>query len=228
VKHQDVKSDRAVPRAALRLCMLVALATGCRKHVDTPTASAAPPRRAEPSAPASLASAGPVATNASTAPAPAPTGNVTFESKASGYRTSYPATWSPQPSKDFELELVPSPATGKASPTTLSVDVPSLPPHLPGMIRMSLIESHFVDHLRERFKDVNVENRQDATVVPQAQERLLTLTWKASDGRQFKQEALLMIHSSSVYIIRGTAPVEEFARADSAFQQVAHSWQWSK
>src|SRR6185436_4504441 len=150
---------------------------------------------------------GPVAANASTAPAAAPaaTGSVTFESKASGYRTSYPATWSPRPSKDFELELVPGSLSAKTSPTTVSVDVPSLPPHLPGMIRMSLIESHFIDHLRERFKEVNVENRQDATVVPQAQERLLTTTWRASDGRQYKQEALLMIHSSRVYIIRGTA-----------------------
>jgi hypothetical protein len=222
----------AATRAVVRAFLFVGLIAGCRKHVDAPTAATAPPRRAEPPATASLASGSSVAAKPSSAPTTAPAvaaaGNTAFESKSGGFRTSYPATWSPQPRKDFVLELVPGASDEKKSPATVSVDVPDLPPHLPGMIRMSLIESHFVDHLKQRFGDVKVEDRKDATLVPQAQERLLTLTWRASDGQQYKQEALLMIHSSRVYIIRGTAPAEDFARADAAFQEVAHSWQWSK
>src|SRR3954465_3886595 len=110
--------------------------------------------------PAKNAGAGPT-----TAPAPAPApathsasnGVATYENKQAKFRLSYPADWKPAPSKDYVLALVPKDdALAAKADRMVSVDVPSLPPHLPGMITLGAIQNGLLDDLRKQWTEVKV------------------------------------------------------------------------
>src|SRR5688500_10322690 len=70
-----------------------------------------------------------------------------------GIRLSYPSGWSPVPSAELVLLLAPSPA----SKTVVSLDVPKLPPHIPGLIPLGAVVNGYVDDLKKQDPHVNVE-----------------------------------------------------------------------
>lgn len=144
-----------------------------------------------------------------------------------GFSLSIPHGWTAQPTDTLALLLLPTKSSSAADPVSaasLSLDVPRLPPHLPGMIRMSLVQNGFVKDLRERFGEVTVIDERPADV-PDAQARMLLLSWR-DDGQPFMQRAVLMIHAGRVYIFRGTSAAEDFATVDRAFGLVLRSLAW--
>src|SRR5436190_2081500 len=112
------------------------------------------------------AAAGPVKSpSASTAPSPtAPTeasekdpaggaagGAGKFERPDLGVRLEWPEGWAQHKSADFVLLLRPA-AKGRgdeASAPSLSLDVPDLPPHIPGMIPIGSVRNGYLDDLRK-------------------------------------------------------------------------------
>jgi hypothetical protein len=145
-----------------------------------------------------------------------------------GFAVRIPNGWAPATDKQLALLLLPDqrqPRAGGRSGPSMSMDIPALPPHLPGMIRMPLIEDGFVNDLKKRFKDVVVlEGR--AIDIPNAQARVLLLTWR-DDTRHMKQRAVLMIHAGRVYILRATAPAQSFDVVDQAFDVMLASLEWT-
>ena len=152
-----------------------------------------------------------------------------FVSEQYGVKLSIPRGWSPRPSDDFVLEL--SPATdalggASAQAPTISLDVPKLPPHLPGMIRMGLIENGLLDDLRKQFRDVRLLGRDDQEI-PGTQTRAIKIAWQAG-SEEFLQHARLMIHGGRVYIVRATALVAQFERTSKAYDEVIQSLVWTR
>lgn len=149
-----------------------------------------------------------------------------FSSPNLGIRLEYPADWKPTESKDYELLLVPAkkPAAGQPE-RWISLDVPDLPPHIPGMIPLGLVKNGYLDDLKKQAGAI--ETREEAMTVAGAEGRLLISHWK-KDGQSFSDIAVVLVHANRVYILRaaGDAAGEPAIRA--VFDGIARSVQWIK
>jgi hypothetical protein len=148
------------------------------------------------------------------------------DSERYGIHLDWPEGWSPRHSDDFVLELAPGgqgAAPGDAE--TISLDVPDLPPHVPGMIPLRLVVNGFLDDLKKDHPSLQVVEQKDVSI-PQESARRVVTTWKEKDGTEYRQDALVMVHSDRVYIIRGTAPMKDADRARGAFDKVVSSLKW--
>lgn len=145
---------------------------------------------------------------------------IAFSSPRDGFALRYPNQWTAQPSNDFVLEL-----HRCGSSATISMDVPSLPPHLPGMIRLSLVENGFLDDLKKATTNLRTLEKTDVTV-PDAQARRVVTSW-SKDHTEFRQSAILMIHADRVYILRATAPADQFDATARELDDVLKSLTWT-
>lgn len=173
----------------------------------------------------------------STAPttSPAP---VAYDGSKEGFRLSYPSDWKQKPSQDFTLLLVPSQAPDtKAKDTDLagsriSVDVPDLPPHLPGMITLGPMEWNYLSDQKKRFADVKVMEKTDLKI-PKTSARRLVLAGHAknadgSAGPAYTVVTLLEIHADRVYLVSAEAKTEDYRAVRVAFDQVVGAMVWTK
>ena len=97
----------------------------------------------------------------------------------------------------------PAAADDDATLPNISMDVPSLPPHLPGMIKIHLVENGFLDDLRKARGKLEIVDDRDVQI-PRTEARLLKVKWRNRET-QYEQAALLMIHANRVYILRNGA-----------------------
>ena len=191
--------------AALSLSIVLVLAPGCRS-------GGAPEARNE---------FNPLATTAPSADV------IEFVSDARGVRLAYPSDWVPAPSDDYVLLLVP--ANRAADDTTfatasMSLDVPKLPLHIPGLIPPGAVVNGYVDDLKTRFPDTKVVESVP-TKLAGTNARRVRSTWTA-DGRPMTEDAVLAVHGDRVYILRLTADARDYARAVDAFDDVLASVRW--
>jgi hypothetical protein len=114
-----------------------------------------------------------------------------------------------------------SSTTDPAAPT-LSLDVPDLPPHIPGMIPISPVVNGYLDDLRQQ--EGSIETHQEtAPKMPGAQARLVRSTW---DKGTMQETALLLVHRDHVYIVRGTSRVSDETATRDAFDTIIDSIRW--
>src|SRR5207248_3467006 len=106
-----------------------------------------------------------------------------IDSERYGIHLDWPNDWTPRQSNDFVLELVPSARAAASSGvgSTISLDVPALPPHLPGMIKIGLVANGFLDDLRKEQKSVQVVEQKDVTI-PGATARRISTRFQSKDG----------------------------------------------
>jgi hypothetical protein len=188
----------------LALAMLLMLPAGCRRV----------------GAPEERPGTDPLTTTAS--------GAVEFASDAHGVRLAYPPGWEPAPSADYVLMLAP---VGRAADDTtfatasMSLDVPKLPLHIPGLIPLGAVVNGYVDDLKGRYGDMNVAESAPATLAG-AKARRVRSTWTAA-GRPVTEDAVLAVHGDRVYILRLTADARDYGRARDAFEGVLRSVRWT-
>jgi hypothetical protein len=162
-----------------------------------------------------------------------------------GFSLKYPAAWSPyddsktsdsgvrnssgaDPDQVLSLAM-PADAAGKVPKIT--VDVPVLPPHIPGLIPINLVESGFVDDLHKRYKTVH-EDKSVGVNIPGAVAVQATIgvaqPVDPNEDRADVIQVLLAVHGDGVYIIDAetTAAAAESARL--ALKTMAESLQWTK
>jgi hypothetical protein len=146
-----------------------------------------------------------------------------FRDTKFGIAFDLPAGWSPKSSKDYVLVLSPgaSSATDPAAPT-LSLDVPDLPPHIPGMIPISPVVKGYLDDLRQQEGSIETHD-EAAPKMPGAQARLVRSTW---DKGTMQETALLLVHRDHVYIVRGTSRVSDETSTRDALNTIIDSIRW--
>lgn len=209
----------------------LAIMAGCRRQ-GLATASpkpAPPPGRVRPATdPATVPALAP-ATMAATLPATAPA-TLGFTGAKGDFSLTYPRAWVSHKNPDYVLQLLPAskaPPPRAGSPaTTIQFDVPELPPHLPGMIRMHLIQNGYVDDLRKSHPGLKVEETVDRAV-PGAQARLVRCTWEAN-GKAYTDVALMMIRAGRVYILSADARTDALPETRATFDEIASSLHWLK
>lgn len=158
---------------------------------------------------------------------PAPGG--TFDRPDLGIRLAWPDGWATRKSEEYELVLVPSPARGRngAEVTSISLDVPDLPPHIPNMIPIGQVRKGYLDDLRKAVGALHVEDLSPPSVGG-ATARFVRCTWADKQGRADQETALLMVHADHVYILRARSPADAEPETRAAFDAIVKSMQWKK
>ena len=143
-----------------------------------------------------------------------------------GVELSQPAGWFAQPSSEYVLLLRPAGMTGDALPA-LSLDVPELPFHIPGLIPIGAVRSGYLDDLRKQVGPLAVEDLPPPDIGG-ATARLVRSTWQPAPGRVVRETALLLVHDDRVYILRGRSDAAHEGQTRAAFDAIVRSWRWVK
>ena len=185
--------------------MLIAAAVGgCAQSAPVPRqesfATTVPP----PLVPATPAPPATPATRPGTAaigPPPAVAVPQTFDDPKDGIRFVIPAGWTPQcgTSQSTTRVRVLAPPGGDGW-AVLTLDVPPLPPHIPGLIPVGMVASGYVDDEKKRIPDVTGPAPVTVTV-PDARARRVALAGHDAAGAVTTDEAVVIVHADRIYIL---------------------------
>jgi hypothetical protein len=155
----------------------------------------------------------------------APSAGGNFSDAKCGIQVTWPGGWSQQQSKDYDLLLIPD---GSSDPSDkwISLDIPELPMHIPGMIPIGPVENGYLDDLRKQFGKIDVKEL-SPPAIPDSKRRLVRATWQAN-GMTIEQTALLLVHDDHVYILRAYSDAKNEDSVRPTFDAVANSIQWLK
>jgi hypothetical protein len=193
--------------------LAVAGSFGCARHTD---ASRSKPDRG--------VAAGGVETSATAAR--------TFDRPDLGVRLDVPAGWAEWPSKDFALLLIRASDAKNAAdesrdPPSISLEVPKLPLHIPGMIPIGSVRGGYVDDLRKAVGKLQTADLKPPNI-PAAAVRLVRSTWTDSGGQPKQETALLLVHADRVYILRGRSLTSDEQATRGAYDGMVRSLRWTK
>jgi hypothetical protein len=142
-----------------------------------------------------------------------------------GIQLAYPPGWEARANKDYELFLKPA-RSGDGGDTLMSLDVPELPFHVPGMIPIGSVRSGYLDDLKKQVGPVTTEDLQPPNVGASA--RMVQSRWKTPSGEGVEETALLMVHGDRVYLLRARAASGHAEETRAAFDEVVRSVRWVK
>jgi hypothetical protein len=153
-----------------------------------------------------------------------PGGPTTRPFSAPGVTLSYPENWREVSSGDFALRLVPHDAADD-SDVSVSVEIPKLPPHIPGLIPLGSVASGYVDDMKQQHAGVEIAPTAAAKVAGANARRVMS-TWKAADGKALSEDAVLTVKGDRVFIFRANADEPNRERASTALDELLESVRW--
>lgn len=190
---------------------------------------------------ASAESVGPLrvlATAPSTQPATAPSAATQiFDCAAGHFRIAYSAGWHAQTGTTSSVSgegkkvedttvLILLPAGAKNDERCMSVDLPELPPHIPGLIPLGMVASGYISDLRKQHPELKVEESDSATV-PDARARHVRMTWKEKDRGYFDM-AVLIVHKDQILIFSADGDADGYEEIRKVFDSIVLSIKWLK
>ncbi|HSV16596.1 MAG TPA: hypothetical protein VLI90_20195 [Tepidisphaeraceae bacterium] len=170
----------------------------------------------------------PPAAAPTTAPSSAPTAKdvQTFEDRRAGVRFNYPSGWAPEKAATAVFDVA-APASATKGYASISLDVPSVPPHFPGMITPKIICDHYVKDLREnQIHDAKVEEAVDIKAAGAPARRVKCSGHEK--GKVMIEVAVVIVHSERIYIFSCDADPEGYAAARAALDQAVATLEWIK
>jgi hypothetical protein len=176
--------------------------------------------------PATAPSTGPAPTAAAEKDAPEQGGK--FDRPDLGLRLDLPQGWVQRRSQDYELVLHRAGKGGDdAGAPSVSLDVPDLPPHIPGMIPIGSVRKGYLDDLRKSVGDIKTTDL-TPTSIPASAERMVRSTWTDSAKKPAQETALMLVHADRVYIFRARSGASDEAATREAFDSLVRSLGWTK
>jgi len=121
------------------------------------------------------------------------------------------------------LELVPAGQTG-ADPVNLTVDVPWIPPHPAGMIKLGRIADGFIADLKKRMNHVVVDSQGDQSLAGAPGRRIHARG--TFDGQAMLVDAVVLLRQETVYVLDEESDAGHAAHSHAAMEQIISSWQW--
>lgn len=144
-----------------------------------------------------------------------------FQSKGMGVELTYPAGWVARSNPDYVLDVSPDAAHDRVS---ISLDVPRLPPHIPGLIPLGSVVNGYLDDLKKQAPGVEIERPTDTTVAG-ARARRVRSSWESS-GEMRIEIAVLTVNKDRVYIFRANAAESHERDVATVFDQMLESVKW--
>jgi hypothetical protein len=161
---------------------------------------------------------------ATTAPATSPA-VATFEDKKAGVRLTYPADW--QPVKGSK-SLVDVEIPGDKGFSELSIDIPKLPWHPPGMLPMSQIESGYISDLKKNEIHDAKEIESVALKVSDCTAARRVKSSGHENGKEMIDVGILIVHADRVYILSCDGDDAGYPTARAALDASLASIEWIK
>jgi hypothetical protein len=155
------------------------------------------------------------------------TGGTQYRSHSGHFTLRYPSEWSSKPTKEYTLLLERQPTADGARVT---VDVPYIPPHLPGMVTMNRVVNGYLDDLKRRLNELEIVERHDDRLCANAARRLVVTGRERAGARRGEQRtivALIAIRNEQVYILQADATPDLLGNASDALTSIAQSWDWT-
>ena len=122
--------------------------------------------------------------------------------------------------------VAPSEAAGGLA--VFTVDVPSLPLHIPGLIPIGLVANGYADDVRgHEMADAAGPPPGEASV-PDAKARRVTRTGHDAAGHATTDDAFVIVHGDAVYILSVTADAAAAPAATAALERAAASIRWKE
>jgi hypothetical protein len=147
-----------------------------------------------------------------------------FSYDPAGVEVSWPAGWKQSKLEEREWAIVPVNDAGPGQ--SISMDVPTLPPHIPGMIPIGRVRAGFVNDLGEKYGKVETQDLTPPNI-PNCSSRMVRCSW-SKDGKTWQETALLMVHGDAVYIFRANSDTDREKPTREAYDQVLQSIRWTK
>jgi len=144
-----------------------------------------------------------------------------FQDKTHKFAIEYPDGWTERkPTGDEDVVLLKC----EGHKGEISVAVPKLPPHIPGLIPLQSVEKGYIDDVKKRMKDVKVTESKPVKIAG-AFGRQFALRGVAPDGKR-AIAALALLKGDTLYIMSAESPSDEAEDTRQAFEQIARSWKW--
>jgi hypothetical protein len=149
----------------------------------------------------------------------------TFEDKKLGIRFKYPQSWQPEKAQTAAFDVA-APADNKGY-SSLSLDVPHLPPHIPGMITPRMVTDGYVDDLRKHeIHDAKVDEAVDLKCAGAPARRVKCSGHE--NGKAMTDVAVAIIHNDRVYIFSCDGDPDGYNAARAALDAAVASIEWIK
>jgi hypothetical protein len=94
------------------------------------------------------------------------------------------------------------------------------------MIPIGSVRNGYLDDLRKNEGAIKTTDLKPPPI-PSAAARLVRSTWN-SEGRDYQETALLMVHADRVYILWARSALSDEPTVRAAFDEVARSVKWTK
>ncbi|HEX8525075.1 MAG TPA: PsbP-related protein [Tepidisphaeraceae bacterium] len=139
---------------------------------------------------------------------------------------TYPTGWVPRRDTNAENVVTLNRPKTDLQSAEITVAVPKLPAHIPGLIPLNMVEKGYVDDLRKHYRDV-VETQSDTTKLDGSPARRFSVTGNDQAGAR-KLAVVAGVRNDSLYIITLDARAEDFNGSQPAFEQIIKTWSWTK
>jgi len=147
---------------------------------------------------------------------------VAYAPPQGGCTTQYPSVWHPVTGTDT-LNLAPA-QDNSGGKRRLSIDVPYIPFHFPGMMTMGRVQKGFTDDLQKRYKELHVDSINDQAMAG-ARAKRIKATGKEG-GTPMAIDAVVAMNHEQVYIISSESDQAGVKAGSAAVDAIINAWQW--
>jgi hypothetical protein len=147
----------------------------------------------------------------------------TFRSNPAAVQFDYPADWIPDKAQTacFAIKAA-APAY-----SSLSLDIPKLPWHLPGMITCNMVVNGYVSDLKKnQIHDAVVKEKVPVKVCGCDGQ---CVTCRGHENGQASNDiAVILVHADHVYVISADSDDAGYDTAKKTLDAAVASWKWTK
>ena len=147
--------------------------------------------------------------------------------RAGAMRVAFPAGWALRCATTGETKAraVAPPVDGVA---VMTLDVPVLPFHLPGLIPVGLVADGYADDVRRKLMPDAAGPPPSDVAVPDARAERVTRTGHDAAGRATVDDAVVIVHGDAVYVLAIDADPVARPAAEAALAAAVASVTWGR
>jgi hypothetical protein len=133
--------------------------------------------------------------------------------------------WDVDKGGDYAYAAVTDGSSGGKNQPTISIQVPQLPPHIPGFLPLGAVADGYVQDLKKRYPDQKVVEKSMIKVDGSDARRIVSSF--QNNGKPSRELAVLTVHGDHVYAITGNCDAPAFDKTKTAFDLLVESFRWT-
>jgi hypothetical protein len=130
---------------------------------------------------------------------------------------------------DYAMDAVPAATSGDVNDpavSTIAIEVPVLPMHIPGFIPLGGVASGYVSDLKKKYPDLTVDDRSNVKL-DGANARRIVSSFQ-NHGKPWRDLAVVAVHGDHVYVITADCDASTLDSTQTAFDALVASVKWTR